>query len=107
MAAEGAFRDIPKGSESAALLYWHLTGGHKAGEEKPIKPRPPATIADQVAAAVHRLEALIVAYDDEKCCYLSQPRPGIAPRYTDYAQLARVAEWAAVEDDADEAEDGP
>jgi ATP-dependent helicase/nuclease subunit B len=106
MAAAGAFKAIPKGSDTGALLYWHLTGGHKPGEEKPIRPVPPGTTADQVAAAVDRLEALIDAYDDPARCYLSQPRPGLAPRYTDYAQLARVAEWAALEDDADEAEEG-
>jgi ATP-dependent helicase/nuclease subunit B len=105
MARAGAFKDIPKGSETGALLYWHLTGGHTPGEEKPIKPKLPASTAGQVAAAVARLEALIDAYDDPSRCYLSQPRPGIAPRYTDYAQLARVAEWAALEDDADEAEE--
>jgi ATP-dependent helicase/nuclease subunit B len=105
MARAGAFQDVPQGSDAAALLYWHLTGGHKPGEEKPITPKPPATTADQVAEAVARLRALIDAYDDPARCYLSQPHPGIAPRYTDYAQLARVAEWAALEDDGDDAED--
>jgi ATP-dependent helicase/nuclease subunit B len=106
MAQAGAFRDIPKGSRTAALLYWHLTGGPDPGQEKPIKPKPPETTADQVMAAVTRLTALIDAYDEPSRCYLSQPRPGLAPRYTDYAQLARVAEWAAVEDDADDVEEG-
>jgi ATP-dependent helicase/nuclease subunit B len=106
MAAEGAFGEIPKGSETGAMLYWHLTGGPDPGQEKPIRPKAPATTADQVAAAIDRLEALIDAYDDPQRCYLSQPRPGIAPRYTDYAQLARVAEWAAVEDEGDDGEEG-
>jgi ATP-dependent helicase/nuclease subunit B len=106
MAAEGAFGEIPKGSETGAMLYWHLTGGPDPGQEKPIRPKAPATTADQVAAAVDRLEALIDAYDDPQRCYLSQPRPGIAPRYTDYAQLARVAEWAAVEDEGDDGDEG-
>jgi ATP-dependent helicase/nuclease subunit B len=105
MAHAGAFADVPRGSAAGALLYWHLTGGHRAGEEKPIRPKAPATTADQVAAAVARLEALIEAYDDPARCYLSQPRPGLAPRYTDYAQLARVAEWAALEDDAEDGEE--
>jgi ATP-dependent helicase/nuclease subunit B len=106
MASAGAFTGISPGSETAALLYWHLTGGHKPGEEKPIRPRPPETTDDLITAAVDRLEALIDAYDDPQQCYLSQPRPGLAPRYTDYAQLARVAEWAGVEDDGDDAEEG-
>jgi ATP-dependent helicase/nuclease subunit B len=103
MARAGAFPGVPQGSDTGAMLYWHLTGGPKPGEEKPVKQKPQETVADQVAAAVARLEALIDAYADPARAYLSQPRPGLAPRFTDYAQLARVAEWAAVEDD--EAED--
>ena len=30
--------------------------------------------------------------------YLSRPHPGQAPRFSDYTQLARVAEWAALEE---------
>jgi ATP-dependent helicase/nuclease subunit B len=67
----------------------------------PQDSEPAETVADQVAAAVARLEALIDAYANPTQCYLSQPRPGLAPRFTDYAQLARVAEWAAVEDEDD------
>jgi ATP-dependent helicase/nuclease subunit B len=104
MAQAGAFRDVPAGAEPASLLYWHLTGGHKPGEEKSVAPKPPATVATLVADAVHRLDELIEHYDDPAACYLSQPRPGIAPRYTDYAQLARVAEWAALEDTPDDEE---
>jgi len=33
-------------------------------------------------------------------CYLSQPHPARAPRFSDYAQLARVAEWAAAGEEA-------
>jgi len=42
---------------------------------------------------------LIDAYDAPDRCYLSQPQPGFAPRFSDYAQLARVAEWAAAGDE--------
>jgi ATP-dependent helicase/nuclease subunit B len=104
MARAGAFPGVPQGSDTGAMLYWHLTGGPKPGEEKPVKQKPPETVADQVAAAVARLEALIDAYAQPARAYLSHPRPGLAPRFTDYAQLARVAEWAAVEDE-DGAED--
>ena len=43
--------------------------------------------------------ALIDAFDAPDRCYLSQPHPGVAPRFSDYAQLARVAEWAAAGDE--------
>ena len=46
-----------------------------------------------------RCVALIDAYDAPDRCYLSQPQPGFAPRFSDYAQLARVAEWAAAGDE--------
>ncbi len=48
------------------------------------------------------LGALIDAFDDPARCYLSQPHPGRAPRFSDYAQLARVAEWAAADEGEDE-----
>ena len=102
MAANGAFADVPKASQTAAMLYWHLTGGHRAGEEDPVEPAKGEAPADLIASAVERLCDLIDAYDDPARCYLSHPRPGLAPRYPHYAQLARVAEWAAIDDPAEE-----
>ena len=49
-----------------------------------------------VCGAREALCSLIDAYDAPDRSYLSQPQPGLAPRYSDYAQLARVSEWAAV-----------
>ncbi len=56
-------------------------------------------IAAAVATAREALCALIDSYDAPDRCYLSQPQPGFAPRFSDYAQLARVAEWAAAGDE--------
>ena len=58
-----------------------------------------ATIRTAVTEAHAALCTLIDTYDEPDRCYLSQPQPGLAPRYSDYAQLARVAEWAAVGDE--------
>ncbi|MBS0562245.1 MAG: double-strand break repair protein AddB, partial [Proteobacteria bacterium] len=104
MARAGAFPGVPAGSETASLLYWRLTGGHEAGKEVPIAPKD-RTLADLVDAAVARLDALIRRYDDPATRYLSQPRPDRAPRFSDYAQLARVAEWAGPDEPA--ADDAP
>jgi ATP-dependent helicase/nuclease subunit B len=41
------------------------------------------------------LTALINAFDRPDTPYLSQPRPAFAPRFSDYAHLARVKERAA------------
>jgi ATP-dependent helicase/nuclease subunit B len=54
------------------------------------------------AAASHasaKLRELVAAFDAPERAYLSQPHPGTAPRFSDYAHLSRVPEWAAVEDE--------
>ena len=99
MAAEGAF-----GAEwqaaAAELTYWHLTGAFTPGESFELYKSDPAALADGIETARQKLLALIDAFDDPARCYLSQPHPARAPRFTDYAQLARVAEWAAIGDEA-------
>ena len=52
-----------------------------------------------VATAREALLCTDQFYDAPDRCYLSQPQPGFAPRFSDYAQLARVAEWAAAGDE--------
>ena len=94
MAAAGAF-----GAElalpSIELAYWHLTGGFDPGEAHSLFKANAADIADATRDAACKLAALIDAYDAADRCYLSRPQPAHAPRFSDYAQLARVAEWAA------------
>jgi ATP-dependent helicase/nuclease subunit B len=48
--------------------------------------------------AEESLAGLVADFDRPERAYLSQPSPGAAPRFSDYAQLARVAEWAAADD---------
>jgi len=78
-----------------ALTYWHLTGGIEAGEEKALFKKSLDRIPDEAAAALASLGALIDAFDRFDKPYLSRPIPDQAPRFADYAQLARVAEWSA------------
>jgi ATP-dependent helicase/nuclease subunit B len=92
MAASGAFGPDLVG-ETAELIYWHLTGGYVPGEQRSIFEADAARIAAVVATARDKLEALVKAFDDPGRPYLSQPHPGRSPRFSDYAQLARVAEW--------------
>jgi ATP-dependent helicase/nuclease subunit B len=91
MAEQGAFGEIA--GTAAELAYWHLSGGYEPGSVHKLFKGDPALIADAVADAGARLRALIVAYDDPDRAYLSQPHAGRVPRFSDYAQLARVAEW--------------
>ena len=44
--------------------------------------------------ALAGLMGLIARFDLPETPYLSQPR-GLAPRFSDYAHLARVKEWSA------------
>jgi ATP-dependent helicase/nuclease subunit B len=98
MAAGGAFGDDWRG-EARALVYWHLTGGYLAGRALPLFKGDPALTAGSAAEAADRLRELVAQYENPAQPYLSQPHPGRVPRFSDYAQLARVAEWAAVEDE--------
>ena len=95
MAEDGAFGADLRGPASE-LAYWRLTGGIPAGEIRALFKNDalPGRVADTVA----QLVALIRAFDDEDRAYLSQPHPGATPRFSDYAQLARVAEWAVLDD---------
>ena len=94
MAEAGAFGAGLVG-QAGELIYWHLTGGYEPGEVRSLFKGDATAIAAAVAAARDSLGALIDAYDQPGRCYLSQPHPARAPRFSDYAQLARVAEWAA------------
>jgi len=96
MARAGGFGDEFRG-ETVSLVYWRLSGGHRPGEV--AVPVPPEDLPELVAYAWGRLGELVRAYDDPAQPYLSHPRPGKAPRFTDYALLARVAEWSAARED--------
>ena len=52
----------------------------------------PAVLGEEARAG---LEALIAQFDNPNTPYRSRPRPAMAPRYTDYAHLARVQEWSS------------
>ncbi|MGC8476969.1 MAG: PD-(D/E)XK nuclease family protein, partial [Acetobacteraceae bacterium] len=80
-----------------AAEYWRLTGSADPGATRPITGD---VLRQAVADAVSGLAGLIDAFDRPERAYLSQPHPGRAPRFTDYAQLARVAERAAAADRA-------
>jgi ATP-dependent helicase/nuclease subunit B len=96
MAAAAGFGPELAG-EAAELTYWHLSGGFSPGDVMQVSKGDAAAIAALVATARDKLAELVAAYDDPARTYLSQPHPGFAPRFSDYAQLARVGEWGATE----------
>ncbi len=83
----------------AELTYWHLTGGFEAGEARKLFKGDAARTAEAAAAAASNLAELIASFDDPATPYLSVPHPGRVPRFSDYAQLARRAEWSEAGDD--------
>lgn len=93
MAEAGGFGPERVG-ETAELAYWHVSGGYEPGAVVSLCRNDPAAIAAAVAGAAVGLAALIDRFDDPGRTYLSQPHPGRAPRFSDYALLARVAERA-------------
>ncbi len=99
MAECGAFGPGLVGT-TGELAYWRLTGGQPAGEINRLFKSDPDAIAAHIAATVEKLDNLILTFDDPATPYLSEPHPDAKPRFSDYAQLARVAEWSVQEDDA-------
>ena len=91
IAAHAGFADVPAAG-ARELAYWRLTGGREAGQELALKRTDPDDLA---AAALDGLTALIDRFADRAQPYHARPRPGFAPRYTDYDHLARVQEWSA------------
>ncbi len=81
------------------LTYWHLTGGFEPGEARALFKGDAGRIAEAVATAGTKLRELIEMFDRPETAYRSVPHPGRAPRFSDYAQLARRAEWSEAADE--------
>jgi ATP-dependent helicase/nuclease subunit B len=86
----GGFDAIPAGP-AARLAYWRLSGGETPGKEHPIPADPEALSV----AALDGLRDLVAIFDDPATPYAATPRPEWAPRYNDYAHLARILEWSS------------
>ena len=97
IAAEGGFPNLPP-CATGALAYWHLTGRKDADKPKAIKGDPAQVMQD----AREGLEHLIASFADPSTPYQAVPKAHAAPRYDDYAHLARLAEWGRTraEDDS-------
>lgn len=91
-----------EGARVSILAFWELSGGKVPGEEKQIKPPKGGDIAQIIETAHEGLRTLVTAFDAEGVPYFSLPRADKSPRFQDYAHLARVQEWAALDDDQEE-----
>jgi ATP-dependent helicase/nuclease subunit B len=86
------------------LTYWQISGGYLPGRVRPLFKGDAGRVAEAAAMAAEKLRGLVALFDSPGRAYLSQPHPGSAPRFTDYAHLARVPEWAAIDDDIPQGE---
>ena len=92
MARAGAFGREFAGSE-VLLAYWRLSGGREPGEERRLfKGEHPVT-ASEIDAAMAQLRRLLAGFALPERAYPHAPHPSRPPRFADYAQLARAAEW--------------
>ena len=94
MAEAGAFKGVAA-ARATELIYWQLSGGFDRGSSVTLFKGDAAAIEAAVAEAASALQRLIATFDDPARAYLSHPHPARTPRFAEYAQLARVAEWSA------------
>jgi ATP-dependent helicase/nuclease subunit B len=98
MAAAGGFGEELRAA-TAELTYWQLTGGFEPGKANVLFDKKDGDRQAVIDAALSGLETLIDQYDRAEQCYLARPHPSLAPRFSDHAQLARVAEWSLAAED--------
>ena len=89
IATAGGFAGVDA-AEVAALAYWKLSGAETAGEITQIG----GDAAMLARAAADGLSALVARFDDPATPFRPIPRPALAPRWNDYAHLARHKEWS-------------
>ena len=97
----GAFKDIPKGTSVAEIVYVMLKGGEPPGEYKPIAFKD-GTPDSHAAHALEKLAVLAQKFADESQPYRSLVHPMWTTHYGDYDHLARVKEWSSTGGAADE-----
>ncbi|MFN3868728.1 MAG: double-strand break repair protein AddB [Hyphomicrobiaceae bacterium] len=90
IALSGGFERI-EARQVTALSYIRVTGGTPPGESRILSV---GDIADLARRQVDGLLQLIARFDDRATPYDARRRPGFSYEYDEYAQLARVAEWA-------------
>lgn len=90
IAVRSGFKDIAPAAASH-LSYWKLGGG--PGENANKETDFTENLAALMEEAEMGLRTLIAAFADPATPYQAVPKPGLAPRFDDYAHLARLAEW--------------
>ncbi|MCC7425425.1 MAG: double-strand break repair protein AddB [Alphaproteobacteria bacterium] len=95
IAAQGGFAPKVAAGRVVDLAYWQMSGGGET-PARIVQPfKTPEALAAVAGEALAGMRAWIAAFDDPAAPYRPRPYPDMAPRYSDYAHLARVAEWSA------------
>ncbi|MBT4880482.1 MAG: double-strand break repair protein AddB [Alphaproteobacteria bacterium] len=74
------------------VSYWQVRGGETPGAITSINEDVESLVED----TFERLEKLIVAFDDPKTPYQAMPVLEKAPRFSNYAHLARAKAWGLI-----------
>jgi ATP-dependent helicase/nuclease subunit B len=90
LAIDGGFEGIEP-EPAASLDYWKLSGGREPADLTEYTGDDVPALADHARDGIRALVDLFAAPDMP---YLAVPRPRVAPRFDDYAHLARIEEWA-------------
>jgi len=101
--AEGGFsKDRISNKSVGSLSYWKLSGSIN----KPVEIIE-VSKAEQLETSLKNAKAgittLIKSFEDPEMPYMAIPSLDNAPRYNDYEYLERVKEWAALDDNSEEA----
>ena len=99
IAARGGFDGVVA-APARQLLYVQLKGGAKGNSEADISEGGDAT--EMGENALHRLDTLLQAYQNQESAYLSRPRPQFVRYAGEYDHLARVKEWSAAGEGGEE-----
>ncbi len=96
--AAGGFEGVPP-LDTGAFGYWLMTGAQEAGKTFWVDE----DVSQTMEVVERGLRDLIERFDEAGTPYLSLPRADYLPRFNDYLHLARVAEWATMDDAEEEA----
>ena len=91
IASAGGFEGLGP-NDVTGLAFWRLSGGAPAGAIRDVKGNL-EKISEEARDGVL---SLVSSFDNPETPYNSVPDNDHAPRFNDYAHLARIAEWAGL-----------
>ena len=101
MITQGGFDSITA-REVGYIGYWKMTGGKPAGQPTAITNEK-EEITQAIDVIQSGLTNLIQCFEDKDTAYLAIPRMHNTPRFNDYEHLERIKEWAALDDQSEDA----